>query len=135
MLQTPEKKFQLRQSEVSSAGLFSDEKLFKEIVGPIAKPTPTDKWAESTAALSKAIAACTKVGNKPQPSTSKKQGAPKQNTSAKKPQSKSSNNNYKTSPRKRQQKNKSTKNKDSKQSTAAAAAAATKKATENKNSE
>ena len=51
IFQSAEAKFRIRQSEVSTAGLFSDVELFKQQVGPTAKPTPHDKWLESTAAL------------------------------------------------------------------------------------
>ena len=61
LFQSPESKFRIRQSEVSTAGLFSDVELFKNHVGPTAKPSAHDKWLESTAALTKAVAACTKA--------------------------------------------------------------------------
>ena len=52
--------------------------LFKAEVGPTAKPSAHDKWVESTAALTKAVAACTKAATqKPAP---KKQQANKSTT-------------------------------------------------------
>ena len=49
--------------------------LFKAEVGPTARPSAHDKWVESTAALTKAVAACTKAATqKPAP---KKQQANK----------------------------------------------------------
>ena len=121
-LQAPESKFALRQTEVTTAGLFSSEDKFKQLVGPTAKPSVQDKWCESAAALTKAVAACTKAAQKPAP---KKQPAKPNNSKkqAAKP----------TTPgKKRNNRNKSTKGKKPAKaaSSAAAAAATTKKATE-----
>ncbi len=101
-MQTADAKFAIRQSEVASPGLFSDTELFKTHVGPTAKPSAQDKWAESAAALSKAVAACTKAAQKP---AAKKPQA-KQSSNKKTPDSKAG----ASTPggRKRHQKNKST---------------------------
>ena len=82
LFQPAEAKFKIRQSEVSTAGLFSDIDLFKEQVGPTARPSEHDKWVESTAALTKAVAACTKAATqkpapKKQASTAKASTTPK----------------------------------------------------------
>ena len=84
LFQSAEAKFRIRQSEVSTAGLFSDIDLFKEQVGPTAKPSEHDKWIESTAALTKAVAACTKAATQ-KPAPKKQASATKASTSSKTP--------------------------------------------------
>ena len=123
LFQSPESKFRIRQSEVSTAGLFSDVELFKTHVGPTAKPSPHDKWLESTAALTKAVAACTKAATQ---KTAAKKPPNKQQAAAKKPAT-----NTATTPgggRKRSNRSRGQKGKKgSKPTSASAAAAATTK--------
>ena len=135
LFQSAEAKFRIRQSEVSTAGLFSDIDLFKTEVGPTAKPSEHDRWVESTAALTKAVAACTKAAQKPAPK--KQQTNPKPSTSGGKKQAKGANNSGGT--KKRNSRSKTKGKKVAKvaptTSTAAAAADVTKKATEAKTTE
>lgn len=132
MLQSPEAKFRIRQSEVASAGLFSDIELFKAQVGPTAKPSAHDKWLESTAALTKAVAACTKAAT--QKLGPKKPAAPKPSTSGTNNKKSTGGNKTPGGGRKRGTRSKTTRaKKATKPSTAAnAAASTTKKATEEK---
>ena len=72
-LQAPEDKFNLKQTEVTAPGLFSNTEAFKKAVGAT-KTSAQDKWAESAAVLSKLVAATTKTAQKAAP---KKQQQPK----------------------------------------------------------
>ena len=120
-MQSAENKHKLRQSALTESGLFSDGNLLAEILDSN-KQSAQDRWAESEAALSKAL---TQQNKKPSASTasSKPPAAKKgkENSSAKK------HSGAKKRPSSSQAKTKG-KGKTS-TSTASAAAAAVKKAT------
>lgn len=126
-MQSAENKHRLRQSALNESGLFSEGNLLAEILDSN-KQSAQDRWAESAAALSKAL---TQQNKKPSASSSsakpaaKKSGkentSKKSGTSKKRPSSSS--------------RGKSKSKSKSSTSTAAAAAAAVKKATGKKKAE